>query len=125
MATQTILRAESDWKTVWTNPDSTSAFAAQTVAIDLSYASEISVKYKTAPFDPTEVDEHRSTIGSYGSLVTYTGFYSGAPASQFKVCRRNYSVDTSGVVFEDAYVAVGVDVAANNERCIPTEIMVR
>lgn len=95
---------------LWTNPDPTSAFAAQTVSIDTQ-----NYDFYMILCDPTPgYSEPISFIfpKGKGAFMSYVSGYSRAPNS------RDAQWNASGISFLDAYSNGG----ANNGVCIPTAI---
>lgn len=87
--------AMSKWELLWTNASPTSAFAAQTVALDLSGYDFVMVVYQHW----TVADVNNSAfcrIGKYGRLLSH----------DYTLAYRDYRPETTGIYFN-----IGVEVA--------------
>ena len=112
-ALNTLLNDVPHYTLLWTNPNPTSAFAAQTISLDLS-------KYDAVAIDLTMYtagsNVHNQTfLGSVGSSMILSGIlYSTAPTDLMRIG----DVTASGVIFNNgrAYGAV------NNGAVIPYKI---
>lgn len=86
----------SGWPELWTNPNPTSDFAAQTVALDLNAWNVIAVVMK---FNATSTSEtiHMIRVG-YQCITNAVNIGSNA-----YVAKRTATVSTSGVTFAQGY----------------------
>ena len=121
--------AAGGWKLLWTNPNPSSAFAAQTVSLDLSAFSEIKVHYL---LNDTQYSQGKigyfcfgDKSGSKFKQDTLSGEAAGG-APQWSV--RSFSADNAGVTFTDAKkkaTNVTTANAVDNGQILPYEIYAR
>ena len=97
MATGTI--KTPGWKLVWTNPNPSSSFAAQTVNIDLSAFSAVMVQIKYDTGDADDINSlmnYSAPIGGFNTSYIFQGFNgSGAMGAR----RRRFAATPTGVEF--------------------------
>lgn len=108
-------------KLLWTNPNTTAAFASQTVSLDLSKYKYIAIKCSFQLFAvavghyiSTNIIPVPSQVGSTG----YSAFIMGINNSQ-DITSRSISVSVSGVTFGAGNSS---SVSGSNEYCIPLKI---
>lgn len=93
-------------KLLWTNPDPTSAFAAQTVSLDLSGYDAVRVVFKlvngsgTAGTKPTSMISQFVNVGD-GGLNLYITQAGSDWAGTAYLNERSFEVNTTGVYFYD------------------------
>lgn len=102
-------------KLLWSNPNPTSQFAAQTVSLDLSDYDEVEVVSKPYSSD-TSYFASRVKVGNKGMIYSQTGY--GSPVRIYGT-QRNFTPTSTGVAFGD-----GLDFSAstNNAYCVPYQI---
>lgn len=87
------------WLKVWENGSPTSNFAAQTVALDLSGASEIRIEYRLS----TTSETRYFTDGFInGQVLPVTGMSSLSSTTAYLLI-RNATPSATGVAFQTAY----------------------
>lgn len=120
--------ADRPWALIWTNPNPSSDFAAQTVSLDLSAYAEIRVHYFL-----NKLQYQQSKIGCFcygdksGSSFKQDAL-SGEGASAFAWTRRSFSANNSGVTFTAAGKKAAnssSSISTANEELIPYEIYAR
>ena len=102
-------------KLLWTNPNPSSSFAAQTVSTDLSDYDEVEVICKPYSADASYFTS-RVKVGNRGMLYSQTGY--GSPVRIYGT-QRNFTPTSTGVAFGD-----GLDFSASvsNAYCVPYQI---
>lgn len=99
------------FESLWTNPNPTSAFSAQTVSLDLTNYDLIFIcHYGSVATGPNPQQVVTAGIKSYGYAWMETGGL-GSP-------RRKASISDSGVTFESGFY----NGETNNSHCIPQKI---
>ncbi len=105
---------------LWTNASPTSAFAAQTVSLDLSSYKGVIIKYRVS-ISNALISSSYADVGDNLSLfcvttTTDTSWY-------VAVTRREANITTSGIVFGTGYNAgSGVAATSNTQHLIPLKI---
>ena len=98
-ALNTLLNDVPHYTLLWTNPNPTSSFSAQTISLDLSKYDAVEVVARQFRSDPYCFSS-KTEVGKSGKLFCYG--YDDAR----ELDARNYSVSTTGVSFETGYYAV-------------------
>lgn len=112
--TVTYTGAMSKWTLLWTNASPTSAFAAQTISIDLSAYDFVMVVYQHW----TSSDVNNSAfcrVGQYGRLLSH----------DYTLAYRDYHPETTGVYFNIGLVVAtynNSNVNQNASAVIPLQI---
>lgn len=99
---------------LWTNPDSTVEFAAQTVALDLAEYKRIKIIF----IDDLSSDSYRSESECSRKDVTYH-IHCITEGTSSRAIYRPYTFTDTGIVFGSGYWENEED----TERCIPVEII--
>ena len=108
---------------LWTNPNPTSAFNAQTLSIDLSGYESVVIQskgwFENAEYTPLKilVPKNGNQYIIAGNQHNYTE--SGKINDSIGVYMRLVTVNDDGITFTNAYVS---DSQTNNQACIPLEI---
>ena len=102
---------------LWTNPNPTSSFSAQTISLDLSKYDMVEVvfkQYASNPFFSTSKTE----VGKSGKLFSY-GY-----EDVREMDGRSYKVSTTGVSFQVGYSAMisASSGTAADGQCVPYKI---
>lgn len=114
MAESKIFKSSNEWKTLWTNANTSTSFNSQTVSLDLSTVNEVKVVFRA----------------NTGSSYYYTSFPEPDVLTMFSVTiyasgiierHRVYEQTTNGIAFEDAYEGA----TTNNDLLIPYKIYAR
>lgn len=111
MATGTIGR-NSNMVLLWTNSAPTSAFAAQTISLDLSAYEEVCIEYANG----TTLDIYYQDYCRVGVSARLTYL---AGSNTFSISHRQANVGSSGVQFLGGIQGGS---SGNNSICIPTRI---
>lgn len=110
---------------LWTNPNTASAFAPQTVSLDLSPYKSICIDYRTVA---NGTERHTYAFYSVGDNITiptstqgYPTFIGGAYGSTTGLVStaRNILIATNGITFGSGYTA---SAGASNNYAIPAKI---
>lgn len=109
-------------KLLWQNPNPTAAFAAQTVALNLSDYDEVEIEYVDFVQHQDTMAQIRVKIGNHGSMhimIGNSGYSSGIPF----VANRRFLVSLTGVDFEGASgIPTNNSLTSRNDTCIPCYI---
>lgn len=123
MATGTIQK--QGWALLWANQDTSSSFAAQSVEIDLSNYTEISIHFRHT----TSSDSYEDVQGFVGSHLFMRLFgYVSTASGAVDVFAREAIATTSGVEFKGAFEKRVNNTGAGsayNAACIPDKIYAR
>jgi hypothetical protein len=99
---------------LWTNPNPTSSFAAQTVALDLSPYKSVCIEYVQNPTSsakcyPKAFYAVGDTVSIPGSGATQQGFIGGAYGKSGSVygTARDLTITSTGIVFGTGYAQNG------------------
>ena len=116
-ALNTLLNDVPHYTLLWTNPNPTSSFAAQTISLDLSKYDAVEVvarQYATDSF----VFSSKAEVGKFGKLFCYG--YDDAR----ELDTRRYEVSTTGVSFQTGYYTMISDSSgtASSTHCVPYKI---
>ena len=95
-ALNTLLNDVPHYTLLWTNPNPTSSFSAQTISLDLSKYDMVEVVARQYMSDPYYFSS-KTEVGKSGKLFCYG--YDDAR----ELDARKYSVSTTGVSFETGY----------------------
>ena len=112
--TASDIGAMSKWTLLWTNASPTSAFAAQTISIDLSAYDFVMVVYQHW----TSSDVNNSAfcrVGQYGRLLSH----------DYTLAYRDYHPETTGIYFNVGLVVAtynNSNVTQNTSGVIPLQI---
>lgn len=107
---------------LWTNPDPTVAFAAQTIELDLSGYDEIELEYIDFVQHQNVMPLLHIPIGDRGNMNIMIGNNSYSTGLMFTAERR-FLVTSTGVEFESGYgTPTGYDLTARTDTCIPRKI---
>lgn len=107
---------------LWTNPDPTVAFAAQTVELDLSEYDEIELEYVDFVQHQNVMPLLRVPIGDRGSMNMMIG-NSGYSTGLMFTANRRFLVSSTGVTFEGGNgTPTGYNLTARTDTCIPRKI---
>lgn len=117
MATGTITK---DTKLLWTNPNPASAFASQTISLDLSKYRFVDVILKIN-YSTTNYCIHRALVSNAGSKCFCC---EPIPTNNGVVYSRdrNFTVTSTGVAFDDAREQTTSSLSVNNNYMVPTAI---
>ena len=102
---------------LWTNPNPTSSFSAQTISLDLSKYDQVEIVFKQTA-GSTALLTTKSMVGMNGKMLAYG--YSDAR----ELDARAYEVTTSGIKFNAGYWILVSDSTgtANANYCTPYKI---
>lgn len=103
--------APPGWDLLWTNASPGSAFAAQTIALDLSSYTLILIIARR-----TTDAEYISAVGNIGAKAYMN--YTATSGSTIYSRTRKFGISASGIAVEAGYTGSGV----NNSYCIPVWI---
>ena len=102
MAEQKIIRPSSGWELLWTNPNPSADFAAQTVSIDLSRYDLIMILARVSADRTYLVPPTIIPKNSDGGMLSFTVF-AGSNGWPHNLAQRTVSmVDDNGITFDDA-----------------------
>ena len=113
-------------KLLWTNSSPTSAFAAQTISLDLSGYDEIEVEYSDLN-DASHGDKMpqiKARVGERG-LMGATFGSAGADYGSGSIynATRRFAIGSSGITFDGGHGAVASgSYSARNDVCVPLRI---
>ena len=114
-ALNTLLNDVPHYTLLWTNPNPTSSFSAQTISLDLSGYDAVKIVHNSAGDKCDEVrvgQSCRLSNISYGGSANYM-------TGMFRIC----NVTASGIKFNDGcYVMAVASYLLNNSLCIPQKI---
>jgi len=108
---------------LWTNPNPTSAFNAQTLSIDLSGYESVVIQAKgwnaTETYTPlkTLIPKDGKPYAICGNQANYTE--KGEISESFGMYVRLVTVNDDGITFTTAHTSLS---NTNNQACIPLEI---
>lgn len=114
-----------DMELLWTNPNPSSSFAAQTVALDLSPYKSICIDYRVAT---TGTERHTYAFYSVGDNITIPTTSQGYPTviaaaygktTEMSSIARNISIATNGITFGSGYAST---LGASNNYALPSKI---
>ncbi len=115
MATSTI---KAERILLWTNPDPASAFAPQTISIDLSDYDEVEIEFKHASVSDSYLYQ-KARVGSADVGLFYVSVKSGfTPEYE----GRPLTVASDGITFEAGARYYVSTIYTENIRCVPTRI---
>ena len=111
----TLLNDVPHYTLLWTNPNPTSEFSAQTISLDLSKYDAIKIDYNAYGIKSEETYVGKScrlsSVSPGGSSYYITARY------------RDCKVMTDGIKFDDGYTSYAVATPdTNNANCIPYKI---
>lgn len=117
--------SDEDPTLLWTNDSPTTAFAAQTVSLDLSPYKTIGIQYRSAisasgqttfAFYPMDANiQISSTLSGYPDVIS-AGY---GQTTSMKSTARNLTISSTGIVFGSGYSA---DSGSSNNYGIPVKI---
>ena len=116
-ALNTLLNDVPHYTLLWTNPNPTSAFAAQTISLDLSKYDAVEVVARQYTGDQV-VFSSKAEVGKSGKLFCY-GYHDAR-----ELDARKYEVSTTGVSFQIGYSTMISDSSgtATGGNCVPYKI---
>lgn len=121
MATGTI--KTNNWKLLWTNPNPSADFVAQTIPLDLSGYEEVKIEYGWSN-DGYPQNSVFCRSGLNVTLYTFSGFGSGSMI----ISRRTTTVTGTGISFAEsvskATNSTSAASSANNQN-VPYYIYIR
>ena len=110
---------------LWTNPDTSLAFAQQTVSIDLSEYKSVCIDYRVSN---SGTERHAYAFYSIGDNITIPATAQGYPTvigtaygkvGEMSSTARNISISTNGITFGTGYAGAQ---AASTSYAIPAKI---
>lgn len=125
MAEQKIIRPSSGWELLWTNPNPSANYDAQTVSIDLSRYDLIMILARVAADRTYLVPPTIIPKNSDGGALSFTIFASINNWPHNLVQRIVSMVDDNGITFDDATIkATNATTSAttSNDYLIPCYI---
>lgn len=103
-------------KLLWTNPNPSSTFGAQTISIDLSDYDEVEVLCRSYATTATYFTSRAKVGNGNGILFSQTGY--GNPVRIYGT-QRKFTPTSAGVAFEDG---LDFSATADNAYCVPYQI---
>ena len=116
-ALNTLLNDVPHYTLLWTNPNPTSSFSAQTISLDLSKYDMVEIVFKQYAINPF-FSTNKTEVGKGGRLFTYG--YEDAK----ELDGRSYTVSTTGISFRTGYSAMisASSGTATDGQCVPYKI---
>ena len=116
----TLTEEKETQELLWTNPDPTATFAAQTINLDLSEYDSVRVLSRTN----TTSNHRRYFDCPVGNSQQIFSFGSAGAGAATHLSNRSYTTSISGISFENSYYKnlTNTTVETDNFSCIPVEI---
>ena len=117
-ALNTLLNDVPHYTLLWTNPNPTSSFSAQTISLDLSKYDAVEVVAKGWHADPYVIF-FGARVGEGAEIMTYGGIDYAVELNT-----RKFTLSSTGVAFQSGYKTAlnSTTGSVSNSHCIPTKI---